>query len=69
MVEYKVYFKPQIDWDAEDEDPGSSGPEPVMVPGESVQMWGGGSLVVVDSQNKVSAVFASGIWSHAYREE
>ena len=41
----------------------------VTVPGESLQVWGGGSLVVVDSQNKQTAIFSGGYWSHAIREE
>lgn len=68
MVEYKVYFRNSIDWDSEAEEPGVSGPDPAMVEGESLQLWGGGSLVVVDANNKDTAVFAPGVWSHAYRE-
>jgi len=40
-----------------------------VVPGESVQVWGGGSLVVVDSQNKQTAIFAGGYWNSAIRED
>ena len=40
-----------------------------VVPGGSVQVWGGGSLVVVDSQNKQTAIFASGYWNSAIRED
>lgn len=44
-------------------------PAEFVVPGESVQIWGGGSLVVADSQNRVTAIFASGEWSRAIRED
>lgn len=39
-----------------------------VVPGESLQVWGGGSLVVVDSQNRQTAIFAAGEWAYAIRE-
>ena len=40
-----------------------------VVPGESLQVWGGGSLVVTDSQNRQTAIFAAGEWAYAIREE
>lgn len=66
---FRVEFKKKTIYDSLDGDDVDVTPEPLVVPGESVQLWGGGSLVVVDSQNKQTAIFAGGFWARAIRED
>lgn len=65
---YRVAYKKQTIYDSSS-DAVDVTPDPLVVPGESVQVWGGGSLVVVDSQNKQTAIFAGGFWTSAIRED
>lgn len=46
----------------------SKAEDPVVIPGESLQLWGGNSLVVYSADNRVNAIFAAGEWSRAIRE-